>query len=420
MNKLIIKNIGPLKSATVSLAKYNLFVGPQSSGKSCILKIASYCNWVEKRIELSQTPNDYLNVAEFWKRLVDYHRLNGFIKKGFLIKYESSFMSFSISGSPEKIQFSFEWNPLNRWQYRRPQIAYIPAERNIVAVIPNWLDISFGNDNNLLGYMSDWENARNTFPQYHKLDILNLGVSYYYDKEQFRERILINSGAEIAFLNASSGLQSVVPLYGLINHLTFHELHRPRRLSVAQERELNSLQDTLYREIFTQSKGTGIVGRVDDITKTFPEPRVKFFSSHQEESKFSEIVDKFSLTQYASIYLEEPEENLFPSTQYELVKWMAQQINSTQENSLCIATHSPYILSSFNNLIQASECTDTMSVESTVGKASAISFEDINVYAVDNGTVKDIKDYDLRLISQTDLDAASDTIASDFSKLLES
>ena len=329
-------------------------------------------------------------------------------------------MTFSISGSPEKIQFNFKWKPRNRWQYRRPQIAYIPAERNIVAVIPNWFDISFSNDNNLQGYMSDWENARNTFPQYSKLDILNLGLSYYYDNEQFRERILINNKVEIAFLNASSGLQSVVPLCGLINYLTFHELHRPRRLSVAQERELNSLQDTLYKEKFTQSNGSNIVGRVDDITRTFPEPRIKFFSSHREEAMFSEIVDRFSLTQHASIYLEEPEENLFPTTQYELVKWMAKQINTTQDNSLCIATHSPYILSSFNNLIQASECKDAMSVESTVGKSSAISFEDINVYAIDNGTAKDIKDYDLRLISQTDLDAASDTIASDFSKLLES
>ena len=420
MNKLVIKNIGPLKSVAVTLAKYNLFIGPQSSGKSCILKIASYCNWVEKRIELSQSPNDYLNEFEFWKRLVDYHRLNGFIKKGFLIKYESSYMAFSISGSPEKIQFSFKWKPRNRWQYSRPQIAYIPAERNIVAVIPNWFEITFSNDNNIKGYMSDWENARNTFPQYSKLDILNLGVSYYYDKEQSRERIHINNNAEIAFLNASSGLQSVVPLCGLINYLTFHELHRPRQLSVAQERELNNLQDILYRERFTQSNGSVIVGLVDNITKTFPEPRVKFFSSHREEAMFSEIVDKFSLTQYASIYLEEPEENLFPSTQYELVKWMAKQINTTQDNSLCIATHSPYILSSFNNLIQAADNKDPKVVETVVGKSAAIQFEDINVYAVDNGTAKDIKDYDLRLIAQTDLDAASDTISSDFSKLLES
>jgi predicted ATPase len=135
---------------------------------------------------------------------------------------------------------------------------------------------------------------------------------------------------------------------------------------------------------------------------------------------FSEIVDKFSLTQHASIYLEEPEENLFPSTQYELVKWMANQINTTQDNSLCIATHSPYILSSFNNLIQAADNKDSNVVETVVGKSAAIQFEDINVYAVDNGTAKDIKDYDLRLIAQTDLDAASDTISSDFSKLLES
>ena len=85
MKRLTIKNIGPLTTVLVDFAKYNLFIGPQGSGKSCVLKIASYCNWVEKRIELSQAPDDYLNEVEFWKRLVDYHRLNGFIKKGFLI-----------------------------------------------------------------------------------------------------------------------------------------------------------------------------------------------------------------------------------------------------------------------------------------------------------------------------------------------
>ena len=417
MNKLTIKNIGPLKSVFVDFAKYNLFIGPQSSGKSCILKIASFCNWIEKRIELSQSSDDYLNKVVFWERLVDYHRLNGFIKKGFLIKYESSYMFFSISGSPENIQFSFKWKPRNRWQYRRPQIAYIPAERNIVAVIPNWFDISFSNDNNIQGYLSDWENARNNFSQQNKLGILNLGLSYYYDNKQHRESIYIDKNTEISFLNASSGLQSVVPLCGLVNYLTFHELHRPRKLSVAQERELNHLQDVLYEERFTQSKGATIVGRVDDITNTYPEPRIKTFGSFKDESQFSEIVDNYSLTQYASFYLEEPEENLFPATQYELVKWIAKQINTTKENSLCIATHSPYILSSFNNLIQAAD--NPKVAESIVGESTAIPFEDINVYAVDKGTAKDIKDYDLRLISQTELDTVSDTISSDFSKLLE-
>ena len=80
MKRLTIKNIGPLTNVSVDFAKYNLFIGPQGSGKSCILKIVSYCNWVEKRIELSQSPNVYLNDSGFWKQLVDYHRLNGFVK----------------------------------------------------------------------------------------------------------------------------------------------------------------------------------------------------------------------------------------------------------------------------------------------------------------------------------------------------
>ncbi len=418
MNKLIIKNIGPIKSASVNMAKYNLFIGPQSSGKSCILKVASFCNWVEKRIELSQQPNDYLNEVVFWKHLVDYHKLNGFIKEGFQIKYESPFMIFSFYGSPEKMDFSFKWKPRNRWQYRRPQIAYIPAERNIVAAIPNWFDLSFSNENNIQGYMSDWENARTTFRDYNKLDILNLGLSYYYDQEQRRESIQINKATEIPFTNASSGLQSIVPLCGLISHLTYHELHRPRRLSVAQERELNRLQDILYQERFTLSTGNGLVGRVENSNKAYPEPRVRFFSSHQEEAGFSEIINNFSLTQFASIYLEEPEENLFPSTQYELVKWMARQINPTEGNNLSVATHSPYILTSFNNLIQAADNQDAGRAERVVGVDAAISFDDISVYAVDKGHVKDIKDYDLRLISQTELDAVSDVIANDFSELL--
>lgn len=419
MKNLDIRNIGPLKSASLKLSKYNIFIGPQSSGKSCILKIASFCEWIEKRIELSQSPNDYLNKEVFWKGLVDFHKLNGYIKNNFRIKYETPFMVFVIKGSPENIVFEFKWKPRNKWQYRRPQVAYIPAERNIVAAIPNWFDIVFNNENNIQSYMSDWEDARISYQKYNKLNILNLGLSYYYEPEQRREGILIDSKTEIPFTNASSGLQSVVPLCGIVRYLTFYRLGKDRRRSINTEKELDKLQNILYKERFTQSNNEGLVGRVDDITDTFPEPRIKFFGSFTEEKMFSEIIDHYSRTQYTSIFLEEPEENLFPSTQYELVKWLARQINITDRNTICIASHSPYILTAFNNLIQATECYDQKTAETIIGKDSSIPFDDINVYAVANGIVKDIKDYDLRLISQTELDSASDSIASDFSKLIE-
>ena len=56
MRRLIIRNVGPVKSVDVQLNKVNVFIGPQSSGKSTIAKVLSTCSWVEK--EVATTMND--------------------------------------------------------------------------------------------------------------------------------------------------------------------------------------------------------------------------------------------------------------------------------------------------------------------------------------------------------------------------
>ena len=53
MKRLIIRNLGALKDVDISFSQVNVIIGPQSLGKSTILKVASYCTWLEKRIELS-------------------------------------------------------------------------------------------------------------------------------------------------------------------------------------------------------------------------------------------------------------------------------------------------------------------------------------------------------------------------------
>ena len=55
MAQLIIKNIGPIKDVDITLNKVNVIIGPQSSGKSTINKIACYCTWVEKKVSLALT-----------------------------------------------------------------------------------------------------------------------------------------------------------------------------------------------------------------------------------------------------------------------------------------------------------------------------------------------------------------------------
>ncbi len=416
-NKLTIRNIGPLKDVVIDIAKYNVFIGPQSSGKSCILKIASFCKWVEKRIELSQSPDKYLNDDVFWKRLVDFHKLNGFINDNFLIKYESQHMEFSMYGSPSDIKYVFKWDTEEKWAYLRPKIAYIPAERNIVAVIPNWFDISFNNKNNTLNYLSDWENARSFFSQKNHLEILDLGMSYYYDKENRRESVRVDNEKELLFSNVSSGLQSVIPLCGIIEYLTLYARAQERRHGVEMKNELENLENLLYQEKFPYLGGGKFVLRPEQQSSESSELRAKPFDDYETAKEFDWTLNNYAKTQYTSLYLEEPEENLFPSTQYALIKWMAERINLVDDNQIWIATHSPYILSSFNNLIQAAE-SDNQAAETIIGKKSTVPFENINVYSVSNGTVKEIKDNELRLISQNDLDAVSDIISSDFSNLI--
>ena len=71
ISKLIIKNIGPIKNVELELNKVNIIMGPQSSGKSTIAKIVSYCQWVEKRYILDGT-FDY----SFIERFMNFHRIS--------------------------------------------------------------------------------------------------------------------------------------------------------------------------------------------------------------------------------------------------------------------------------------------------------------------------------------------------------
>lgn len=48
MKRLVIDNIGPVKHVELNLKRINVIIGPQSVGKSCVLKIACFCAWAEK------------------------------------------------------------------------------------------------------------------------------------------------------------------------------------------------------------------------------------------------------------------------------------------------------------------------------------------------------------------------------------
>lgn len=403
MRHLTIKNIGPLANVDISLNRINLIIGPQSTGKSCILKIASFCAWLEKAIELNQTEEVFLIREAIDIRLIAFHNMQDYFGEESFFAYETDTMRFSFSFKTNKK--SFEWKE-GRWDYKRSKIAYLVAERNVLSVVPNWYEIHFPN-NSLRYFLIEWKNAKNFMKSLpNGLSILNTGINYEYDKNKDTDLIRLEDGKELNLQNASSGLQSLIPLYVYVNYVT----------DVIFDMDMQSVKDQdITTNLFFQLKNIHPDGGYIYIDGS------RIAVAAQE---LNEIVDRFTKYDHSDIYLEEPEENLFPETQYDLVNWLAELLNGERKHSLFIATHSPYIMSAFNNLIQAGDIIEDSpekraKVEQIIGGNRAINYDDVAAFAISDGTVHSIKDDELRLISPSELDTASDNISSVFNQLLQ-
>ena len=341
MKHLVIRNLGPLKESDIELKRINVIIGSQSSGKSCVLKTACYCTWVEKRIELTQTSDFFAKDNNFLNELERFHKLKGYIKDDTFIQYESDYMMFSYNNAT-KI-FSFDWKK-NRWKYRRSKVTYIPAERNIVAVIPNLFEVKFADDN-ILNFIVDWNTARRST---NNLSILNLGVSYHYDADTGSDKVQVDDDVYLDLTNTSSGLQSLIPMFVHLNHLITVQVGKNAELSVKGHNEITNLIKKVFDNVVRSSRGK--------VSEDIGKKRSQFVLEANGEAnilqksdlqKIEDVISQYIVTDHCDIFLEEPEANLFPPTQSNVVEWLLAMTTGKQSNNLFVATHSPYILTSF-------------------------------------------------------------------------
>jgi hypothetical protein len=119
-------------------------------------------------------------------------------------------------------------------------------------------------------------------------------------------------------------------------------------------------------------------------------------------------------------YVEEPEAHVFPSTQNKLVRYMVWLSNDLLLNfSWAITTHSPYILSSFNNLIYAGQLgeNDAIRRKISIEKKYWIEPGSFRAYSIHDGVLKPILSKS-GLINAEYLDGVSEEIGSEFDSLL--
>lgn len=336
---LIIRHLGPIRSANINLKNINVVIGEQSSGKSCLLKTACFCTWVEKRIEIEQGIDRFERDDAFIQQLIQFHKMDDFVGEDTEIAYESDYMRFSYIHKHRR--FSFEWKSA-RWEYQRPKVSYIPSERNLVAAIPNWFQVKF-DGNNIQDFMADWEDARKSMAKAY--EVLNLGVSYYYNPTDKLDYVRISNAKTMKFTNSSSGLQSLIPLLVLLRYITSDEYRQKNAGNFGKSKERGQVLNALtiyYRE--HQDKLRSLIG-ADKEERMIWDDSFGNTQYHQEAFELLEsIAEQFITTHHCDIFLEEPEQNLFPPTQGVLIQFLMKLTEGRHHNRIFIATHSPYIL----------------------------------------------------------------------------
>ncbi len=413
MARLIIKNIGPIKHVDLELNKINVIIGEQSSGKSTICKIASFCAWVEKTVSLEQ---ETLPVAEAFKeKLETFHKLQGYFNDDSEIIYTSDIISIHY-----KYSTSIEFNRVGRWNFKRPKIEYIPAERNMVGAIPNWFSVKL-QDNNILSFMTDWGDSRLIYTKDNSLPILNLDAAYYYNESKQEDSIRMQNGKTIKLAVASSGLQSAIPLLALFTAYT----ERMQEIN-----QLSSYQDKIQTSQIIEKVSNEIRYRTSRRRdESNPTPLPEFEMLHYENvsikikpgtaTEITQLLDNFVKTQYVSFFIEEPELNLFPATQrnltYQLVKGTLKG-----DNKLFITTHSQYILYALNNCMMGHIVKDKIPAadkEKVTCKDAWVNPEDVSVWKITDGSICSIQEED-GLIGSNYFDDTMQEIMDDFYVML--
>jgi hypothetical protein len=132
---------------------------------------------------------------------------------------------------------------------------------------------------------------------------------------------------------------------------------------------------------------------------------------------------KKPLAPFGTLFIEEPESSVFPITQNDLVHlfaWLSNQ--GVPAMSYAITTHSPYILTSFNNLIEAGQAARNNpklhdQVAKIVPEQYWIKEGEFKAYAIENGELKSILN-ESGFVEGNYLDQVSEVIGNEFDELL--
>lgn len=404
MAHIAIKNIGPIKDVSFDLNKINVFMGPQSSGKSTIAKIVSYCSWYEKNaiLHTSTRPN-------FFEELIAFHNLEEtYFSDTSEIQYESDICKLDFKwkwrdGSRNRVDFHLKEGNV----FKNRKISYIPAERNFVTL--QGLGKYNETRDNILSFMYDWFLAKKELTQNnpYPIPLHGLGdVSFFYDKETDVDKIVIGPEQNVKLNHASSGLRSSIPMLIVFNYIVMSIYNSKRAKTPFEiidfEEKIQYITSETYE--VTEEVKTRMMrlkSMIDDLAASLPQRQSvddlnRTIVTIQEQ--MANILGYYSDYFYSQVIIEEPELNLFPKTQQELIYYMLEILNKEEKNhQLILTTHSPFILFAVNNCMMGGLVRNNIPLveaKSIPSHSAWINPSQVSVYEIHDGMIKCIQDKD--------------------------
>lgn len=379
MSKIKIKNFGPIKEGFnengnewMDVKKVTIFIGNQGSGKSTVAKVISTLAWMEKAINRDEILGPK-SLKEFQKYF-QYQNLSGYFKESTTIEYYGE--AYSIIYNSEEKPYTITTKN-NSGKYIVPKIMYVPAERNFLSVIRNATGVR-GLPEPLFDFAEELKRGQNEIKE-SEVELPINGVHYKYDKESDTS-FIIGHDFNVNLLVASSGFQSIVPLFlvsrSLANIIRNGSEINPSNISVIQSIKMN-----------------------EEIAKIMLDNKL---TDTEKINMSNEIEAKFQNKAFINI-VEEPEQNLFPTSQWQIVRSLLEFNNMSEGNKLLLTTHSPYIINCLSLAIQTNYLKNKIKSEDLLDRLNAIvslkstvQSSDVAIYQLDEetGTITKLPDYE--------------------------
>lgn len=385
MAKITIKYVGPLKEVSLEIKRINVFIGPQSTGKSTIAKIISQALWVEK---------NYLTMGEeydFYQGLLKFHNMDKtyFSHPNVEIIYESLWCDIRMySEEGRRYPQTVYKKKKNKGLYHNSKIEYIPAERNFVASIKN-IGKYVEDYNSTISFLYDWYAYKTSYQRTKSFDVElpDLSFSYRYKESEDRDIIRV-ADKDVTLQSASSGQQSLLPLY-LVAEEVMVSIYNTQRIFSPSEIE------------HIKKKAPDLASIVDVLSEIGKKAR-----TNKIKKKLLELWQKIGYqADYGCTHLivEEPEQNLYPSTQRGLIKHLVSYLSRDKDHkhTLTITTHSPYILYALNNCMLAGLVAQrNKEAIEKLPDTIVIPPAEVGLWALHGGELKSLQSLDRGLLTQ--------------------